>query len=251
MSLSDLDRTLYEWQLDVPGFGEAGQERLRNSTALVSRCGGLGGPLAFSLAAAGIGKLVLAHAGDLRHDDLNRQILMRHDGIGKPRIESMAATLAAFNPHIEVECIPENVCEENAANLVGKADIVFGAAPLFEERFLMNRECARQGKPYIDSAMYNLEGNVIPVVPGETPCLACLYPEVPAHWKRRFPVIGAVSALAAQIGAMEGIKLLARFGEVSLNRMIYFDTSSMRFQTIGIQRNPACEVCGSLFQPEE
>jgi molybdopterin/thiamine biosynthesis adenylyltransferase len=250
MSLSDLDRSIYEWQLDVPGFGEEGQERLRNSTALISRCGGLGGPLAFSLAAAGIGKLILVHAGDLRLDDLNRQILMRHDDIGKPRVESMAATLGAFNPHVEVETVPENIGEANAERFVAKSDIVFGAAPLFEERFLLNRECVRQRKPYIDCAMYNLEGQVIPVVPGETPCLACLYPDVPEHWHRRFPVIGAVSALAAQIGAMEGIKLLAQFGEVNLNRMIYFDTGLMRFQTIGIQRNPACEICGELFQPE-
>ncbi len=244
--LTDLDRALYEWQLDVPGFGESGQAKLRNATALVSRAGGLGGPLAFSLAAAGIGKLVIAHAGDLRHDDLNRQILMRHDGIGKPRVESLRATLQAFNPHVEVEAIPENVSDENAARLVEKADIVFGAAPLFEERFALNRECVRQGKPLIDAAMFSLEGQVMPIVPGRTPCLACLYPEIPPHWKRRFPVIGAVSALAANLAAMEGIKLLAGFGEVALNRLIYFDTAMMRFQQIRIQRNPDCAICQSL-----
>lgn len=244
--LTDLDRATYEWQLDVPGFGEAGQAKLRNATALVSRAGGLGGPLAFSLAAAGIGKLVIAHAGDLRHDDLNRQILMRHEGIGKPRVESLRATLAAFNPHVEVEAIPDNVSDGNVAGLVEKADIVFGAAPLFEERFALNRECVRQGKPLIDAAMFSLEGQVMPIVPGQTPCLACLYPEIPPHWKRRFPVIGAVSALAANIAAMEGIKLLAGFGEVALNRMIYFDTATMRFQQIRIQRNPDCAVCQSL-----
>ncbi len=243
--LGDLDRSLYEWQLDVPGFGEAGQAKLRASTALISRAGGLGGPLAFSLAAAGIGKLVIAHAGDLRLDDLNRQILMRHDGVGRPRVESLVATLRAFNPHVEVEAVPENIGEANAAALVGKADIVFGAAPLFEERFLMNRECVRQGKPLIDCAMFNLEGQVLPIVPGRTPCLACLYPEVPEHWQRRFPVIGAVSALAANIGAMEGIKLLAGFGEVALNRMIYFDTATMRFHQIQVRRNPDCRVCQS------
>lgn len=247
--LTDLDRATYEWQLDVPGFGEAGQAKLRNTTALVSRAGGLGGPLAFSLAAAGIGKLVIAHAGDLRHDDLNRQILMRHEGIGKPRVESLRATLAAFNPHVEVEAIPENVSDGNVAGLVEKVDIVFGAAPLFEERFALNRECVRQGKPLIDAAMFSLEGQVMPIVPGQTPCLACLYPEIPPHWKRQFPVIGAVSALAANIAAMEGIKLLAGFGEVALNRMIYFDTATMRFQQIRIQRNSDCTVCQPRSSP--
>ena len=243
--LTDLDRDIYEWQLDVPGFGEAGQAKLRHSSALVSRCGGLGGPLAFSLAAAGFGKLILAHGGDLRHNDLNRQILMRHEGIGRPRVESMAATLAAFNPHIEVELVNANISEANAANLVGKADIVFGAAPLFEERLLLNRECVRQGKPLVDSAMYNLEGHVVPIIPGETACLACLYPEIPPNWKRRFPVIGAVSALAANVGVMEGIKLLTGLGTSNAGKMIYFDTATMRFQHIALKRTPDCAICGN------
>ena len=241
--LTDLDHSIYEWQLSVPGFGESGQAKLRDSTALISRCGGLGGPLAFSLAAAGFGKLILAHGGNLRLDDLNRQILMRHDGVGHPRVDSMKATLHAFNPHVEVEAVPANVGELNAAELVGNADIVFAAAPLFEERLLMNRECVRQQKPLIDCAMYNMEGQVIPILPGKSACLACLYPEIPPNWKRVFPVIGAVSALAAQIGAMEGIKLLTGLGTANLNRMIFFDTASMRFQHINLKRDPQCKVC--------
>lgn len=243
--LSDDDRAIYEWQLDVPGFGEEGQARLRNATALVSRAGGLGGPLCFSLAAAGIGKLIIAHAGDLRPDDLNRQILMRHDGLGKPRVESIRRTLEAFNPNIEVEAVPENISENNAASLVDQADIVFGAAPLFEERFLLNRECVRRRIPLIDCAMFNMEGHIIPIVPGETACLACLYPEVPPHWKRKFPVLGAVSALAANIGALEGIKCLTGLAESQKGKMLYFDSATMNFQKIVIQRNPDCTVCSA------
>lgn len=244
--LCDRDREIYEWQLNVPGLGEQGQVKLRNSTALVSRIGGLGGPLALSLAAAGIGKLILVHGGNLRADDLNRQILMRHDYLGKKRVDAAAETLRQFNPHIEVETVAENFTEDNAADLVGRADIVFDAAPLFEERFLMNRECVLQRKPLIDCAMFNMEGQVIPIVPGETACLACLYPEVPAHWKRRFPVIGAVSALIANIGAMEGIKLIAGLSGVNLNRLIYFDTLTMNLQKVKIVRNPDCEICKKL-----
>ena len=243
-NLSDLDRAIYEWQLDVPGMGEAGQLKLRNSTALVSRVGGLGGPLCFSLAAAGIGKLIIAHAGNLRLDDLNRQILMRYDGVGKPRSESIEKTLRNFNPNIEVEIREENISEENVIPLVEKVDIVFGAAPLFEERLLLNRECVRRKIPLIDCAMFNLEGHVIPIVPHETACLACLYPEIPPHWKRRFPVIGAVSALAANIGAMEGIKLITGIGEAQKGRMIFFDSATMNFQKIALKKNLNCAVCG-------
>ena len=91
--LTDEQKAIYEWQIWEPDFGEAGQEKLSNSTALVSRCGGLGSPLAYSLAAAGIGKLVIAHAGNVKHSDLNRQILMTYDWLGKPRVESIARRL--------------------------------------------------------------------------------------------------------------------------------------------------------------
>lgn len=244
--LTEQDRAIYEWQLDVPGMGEAGQAKLRQSTALVTRAGGLGGPLCFTLAAAGIGKLIVAHAGDLRPDDLNRQILMAYDGLGKPRSQSIEETLRRFNPHIELEIVPENLSEENAERLCAGADILFGAAPLFEERFLLNRESVRRKIPLVDCAMYNLEGHVTPFLPGETPCLACLHPEIPPHWKRRFPVIGAVSALAANIGALEGIKILTGIGEVQKGKMIYFDAASMDFQKITIKRSPTCTVCGHL-----
>ena len=138
MSLTDQERALWAWQLDVPGFGEAGQERLRETRVLVSRVGGLGGPVAFALAAAGVGRIVLAHAGDLREDDLNRQLLMTHAGLGSPRADQAADTLRRFNPAIEVESVRENPSEENAADLVGRVDVVFGCAPLFEERFALN-----------------------------------------------------------------------------------------------------------------
>lgn len=246
MSLSEQDRAFYEWQLDVPGFGVVGQEKLRNTTALVSRVGGLGGPLALQLAAAGFGRIILAHGGDLKPSDLNRQILMRHECLGKPRAECAKQTLRAFNPHIEVEAVAENISDTNASELVSEADIVFDAAPLFEERFLMNSECVRQGKPMIDCAMFNMEGQVIPIVPGTSPCLACIYPEVPGHWKRRFPVIGAVSAMIANIGVLEGIKLLTGVASPAVNRMIYVDALSMRVQKIKINRRAQCSVCGRI-----
>ncbi|MBT6849851.1 MAG: HesA/MoeB/ThiF family protein [Opitutae bacterium] len=241
--LTEEDRAIYEWQLDVAGFGEEGQEKLRNTTALVSRIGGLGGPIAFALAAAGIGKLILAHAGNLRKDDLNRQILMQWEGLGKPRVESAAKTLAAFNPKVEVEIHNENFSETNAATLVSKADVVFSSAPLFEERFLMNRECVRQNKPMVDCAMYSLEGHVMAIVPVQTPCLACLFPETPPHWKRRFPVFGAVSALVANIGVMEGLKMIAGFGSASQGKMMLIDADRLSIRKIDVKRRIDCLVC--------
>ena len=246
MDLSADDRETYAWQLDVPGFGDAGQAKLRGATALVSRVGGLGGPLAQSLASAGFGKIILAHGGSLREDDLNRQILMSRDWLGRSRVHCAQETLQRFNPRIEVEAVEENVNESNARELVAKADIVFGCAPLFEERLLMNRECVRQGIPLIDAAMFSMEGQVTTVVPGETACMACLYPSNPPHWKRRFPVIGAVSALVANMAALEGIKLLVGMPGVHSGQLVHVNASNLQTRLIRIKRLPECTVCGSL-----
>ena len=107
----------------------------------------------------------------------------------------------------------------------------------------MNRECVARTKALIDCAMFNMEGHVIPIVPGRTPCLACLYPEIPPHWKRCFPVIGAVSALVAQIGALEGIKLLVDMPGSNLGKMIFLDTVNMESRKVALAQKPDCAVC--------
>jgi len=94
--LTDDDRSRYEWQMWIEGFGETGQRKVKAATAFISRGGGVGGTAAYYLAAAGIGRLVLAHGGDLRSSDLNRQLLMTHDWLGKPRIESAVRRLRAY-----------------------------------------------------------------------------------------------------------------------------------------------------------
>ena len=133
----------------------------------------------------------------------------------------------------------------NAADLVNKADIVFDAAPRFTERFWLNRECVAQGKPMIDAAMYNMEGQITVIVPGVTPCLACLYPEEPVNWKRRFPVIGAVSAMIGNMAVLEGIKLLTGLGKPALNEIIYVDTLTMNLRKIAVTRRSNCPTCQS------
>jgi molybdopterin-synthase adenylyltransferase len=242
--LTDAERSVYEWQLWVAGFGEAGQERLKGASVLVSRCGGVGGVVAYQLAAAGVGRLVLAHAGEVRANDLNRQLLMSHEAIGRPRVEQAARRLRELNPFVEVETVAENVTEDNAERLVGRADLVMSCAPLFRERLLLNRAAVAQGKPLVDCAMYELEMQLTTVVPGRTPCLACLYPEEPPAWKREFPVFGAVAGTVACLGAMEAIKVLAGLGEPLLGKMLVADLRDMTFRKVAVTRRAGCLVCG-------
>lgn len=242
--LTEIERAVYEWQIWVPDFGEAGQELLRGSSILVSRCGGLGSVVAYELAAAGVGKLVLAHAGDVKPSDLNRQLLMTHDWLGKPRVESAGRRLRELNPRLDVLAVAENVCEDNVKRLVDEVDLIVDCAPLFEERFAMNAEALRQGKPLVECAMYALEAQLTTIVPGQTPCLSCLYPESPPAWKREFPVFGAVSGSVGCLAAMEAIKVLAGLGEPLLGRLLTMDLGDMRFRVRDVERDLNCRICG-------
>lgn len=243
MNLTPEDLTRYGWQLDVPGFGEEGQRKLKGATVLITRCGGVGGTAALELAAAGVGHIILAHAGDLRLDDLNRQLLMTTDHVGKPRIESAVRRLAELNPSIRVTALNENASPENAARLVGMADAVIDAAPLFEERFALNTACVAAKKPLIEAAMFAMEFTLTTIVPGVTPCLACLFPSKPEWWRRRFPVFGAVAGTAGCLAAMESIKLLTGIGRPLVGTMLRGDVGAQEFRRIAVHRLPGCAVC--------
>jgi molybdopterin/thiamine biosynthesis adenylyltransferase len=243
--LSDDERTVYQWQLWVDGFGEAGQERLKAASVLVSRVGGVGGSVAYQLAAAGVGKLVLAHGGDVKPSDLNRQLLMTHADLGRPRMEVAPRRLLDLNPRLRIDAVAEHVNDSNVADLVAAADVVVACAPRFGERLLLNREAVRQGKPLVDCAMYEMTLQLTTVLPGRSPCLACLYPEEPPAWRRQFPVFGAVAGVVGSLGAVEAIKLLSGVGEPLAGRMLLADLRDMSLRTVALRRRPDCPVCGA------
>ena len=245
------EKAIYEWQLDVPGFGLESQETLKNSSVLISRCGGLGSVVAYELAAAGIGKMVLAHGGNVKLSDLNRQLLMTYDQLDKPRIASVERRLKELNPRLEIIAYSENINADNAEKLVSQADLIIDCAPLFEERFFMNQQAVLQNKPMIECAMYELQAQITTIVPNKTACLNCLYPEIPKQWKRRFPVFGAVSGAVGCIAAMEAIKQLTGLGECLHNQLIHFDLRNMEFQKYQITRNLSCPTCAKpLSHPQ-
>ncbi len=243
--LTSLEQEIYSWQTTIDDFGETGQRRLRAASVMVSRVGGLGGLVAYELAAAGIGRLILAHAGNLRLSDLNRQLLMTQSALDTPRIDCAVHRLQELNPRLEITSLPENINDANVAELVAQADVVIDCAPLFEERFFMNREAVRQGKPLVECAMFELEAHITSFKPGVTGCLQCLYPEKPDYWQRRFPVFGAVAGMVGCLGAMEAIKIIADLGEPLYGRLLTCDLKSMKFNQVRLRPRPGCPVCSN------
>ncbi|MDB4331476.1 HesA/MoeB/ThiF family protein [bacterium] len=241
--LTDEERAVYQWQMWLPDLGEQGQEKLKNASVLISRVGGVGSVVAYQLAAAGIGKLVLAHAGNVKPSDLNRQLLMTHDWIGRPRIDSIKRRLHDLNPRLELVTIAENMNQQNASALIAQCDLAVDCAPLFPERFAMNHEAVIQRKPLIECAMFDMEAQLTTIIPGASPCLRCIFPDPPPTWKREFPVLGAVSGTVACMGAVEAVKVITGLGETMTGRLLRMDLRKMTFQTMKIRRRENCTTC--------
>jgi molybdopterin/thiamine biosynthesis adenylyltransferase len=247
-TLTDFDRERYSRQIRIEGFGEAAQLKMKNATALVSRVGGVGGTAAMNLVRAGIGRLILAHHGTLVPEYLNRMQLINEDDIGKPLVATWAAKLRAINSSLEIIEVPEYISDANASDLVSQADIVIDGAPLFEERYAMNRAAVQHRKPLCMGAMYSTEAYASTFIPGQTPCLACVYPSPPDYWTdiKVFPAIGPGPVMVGTTIAMEAIKVLTGFGTPLLGKLWFLDIETTTTKHFSIKRRPDCPVCGHL-----
>jgi molybdopterin/thiamine biosynthesis adenylyltransferase len=247
-ALSAFELERYSRQVRIDGFGVEGQRRLKASSVLISRVGGVGGTIVSLLVRAGVGRVVVAHPGVIVPEYLNRWLWAGPADLGKPVTEVLTERLKAINPDVEVLAVPTSVCEAPLADLVSQVDLIADGAPLFEERYAMNQEAVRQRKPLVTGAMFSTEGYVTTIIPGETPCLACVYPEKPDYWTsiEVFPAIGPGPVTVGTTVAMEAIKVLTGFGQPLKHVLWFFDLETTHVRRLSISRRADCAVCGGL-----
>jgi molybdopterin/thiamine biosynthesis adenylyltransferase len=238
---SDLER--YRRQLMLHGFTVDHQRRFRNSSALIAGVGGSGGTAALYLAAAGIGRMILVHAGKVTVSNMNRQILMKNR-INKSRVVLARETIQEMNPDVRIEIHDERITDKNVGVLLRSAQIALSARPNFEERRTLNKACVEKGLPMVEAAMNGTEGYLFNVIPRVASCIHCVYPEDDPSWQELgFPVLGAVSGMLGCMMAIEAIKLLTGYGKPLFSEMLVFNTMDMEFKKVRIPRNESCEVC--------
>lgn len=242
--MNEIER--YKRQLSVSGFDVNMQAKLKGSTALVAGIGGLGGTAAIYLAAAGIGKLLLVHEGVLEYSDLNRQILMTEECLGRSRVHKAEETIKNFNSQIEIEAFDAPIKEGLLKRIVPDADIVLDCRHNFPERRLINKACVEMGVPMIEAAMNDMEGYLFSVLYGKTACLNCIYPDDPVWDPYGFPVMGAVSGMLGTLAAIEAIKILTCFQKPLLNKILYFNLRDMEFKKFNTYKIKDCVICSGL-----
>jgi molybdopterin/thiamine biosynthesis adenylyltransferase len=224
-------------------LGEEGQETLSRARVLVLGAGGLGSPLLYYLAAAGVGFLTVVDGDRVSESNLNRQILYTEADLGFWKAERSADRIRALNSTVHVTPVMARFTEENGPAMVAGNDLVALALDNRETRLLANRLCVAQDKPLVDGGIDGWGGYVTAVVPGKTPCLACRFADRKPGG--RVPV--SLGAMAGTVGSMEALAvvemLLGRTGPAG--KLMFFNGSEWTLSPLGAGGRPDCPVCGN------
>lgn len=224
-------------------MGEEGQARLSRSRVLVIGAGGLGSPLLYYLAAAGVGSLTVVEGDLISESNLNRQILYAESDLNMLKAERAAERLRALNSTVRVTSVAMRFTEENGAAMVAGSDLVALALDNRETRLLANRLCVAHGKPLVDGGIDGWSGYVTAVIPGETPCLACRFEEKRPGGRR--PV--SLGAMAGTIGSLEAMAVIEMLLGLPgpAGKLMLFNGSEWTLSPLRAGRRPDCPVCGS------
>ena len=240
MDPKELER--YSRQIEIPGWGEEGQGKLKAATVCVAGAGGLGSPACLYLAAAGVGKLVVVDRDRVELSNLNRQILHTTARIGQGKSDSAARAVGELNPEVEVVPMEADINATTLDRVAMNADILLDCLDDFPSRFVLNRYALRMRVPMVHGAVSGMEGRLLYVRPRETACLRCVFREGPSRGS--FPVLGAVPGVMGALQALEALKYLTGIGGKQGGSMLIFNGAAGEFRRMTVARDPECPDCG-------
>src|SRR5579863_2143623 len=207
-------RLRYSRQILFPGIGERGQEALLASHAVVVGCGALGSFHAAALARAGVGRLTIIDRDYVEPSNLHRQWLFEESDAAAslPKAAAAQRRIALINSSVDTRGVVADLTSSNAAELLGEAGVILDGSDNFEVRYLVNDFSISRGIPWIYGAAVGSYGLTMPVVPGRTACLRCVYPSAPAGAQPTCETAGVLNSITAIIAALQtadAIKILA------------------------------------------
>lgn len=219
------------------------QEKIRKIRAAIVGCGALGTGIAELLARLGVGYLKLIDADYVELSNLHRTHLFEENDIYKPKAISCAEKIKKINSEVKVEPIIDVVTSDNVIKLLEDVDYVFDATDNILTRLIINDACVKLRKPFIYGGVSGLYGSVKLVLPYKTSCLAC-FMSYSDNDVNACEVIGVVDTIISLVSTLEVQEMLNHLNGSEDGSLIYVDLKEMRFEKIGIEKNPNCEACG-------
>ena len=245
----------YARQVLFAGIGEEGQERIGRAQVAVVGCGALGSFQAAALARAGVGFLRIVDRDYVELNNLQRQWLFteRDAAEGLPKAVAAARSLAAVNSTIEVEPQIADLTPANAEELLDQVELILDGTDNFETRYLINDFAVRQGIPWVYGGAVASYGLTMPVIPGQSCCLKCIYPEPPAGAHPTCETAGVLNAITAAVAALQvgdALKILAGKADQVAARITTIDVWSGKVRQAA-QPAPVedCPTCGTREFP--
>ena len=251
MPITPEQRERYSRQILFHGLGELGQERLLASSAVLVGCGALGTVVANLLVRAGVGRLRVIDRDFVEPSNLQRQTLFEESDAREALPKAVAAErrLRAINSTVHVESVVEDLTPDNAEELLHAFPLILDGTDNFETRLLINDAAISLAVPWIYAAAVGSYGVTMTILPGDSPCLACLL-ESPAGEIVRAEetcdtagILNSAAGTIASIQAAEAIKFLAGSSDALNRRLISCDVWTGKFQSIRVERNPVCRAC--------
>lgn len=238
----------YSRHLIMPNVGAEGQGRLKAAKVLLVGTGGLGSPLAMYLAAAGVGTLGLVDFDVVDESNLHRQVIHGTSDVGKRKVESARESIAEINPFVEVIGHETALRSDNALEIIEPYDLVIDGTDNFPTRYLVNDACVLLGKLNVYGSIFRFDGQLSVFGAPDGPCYRCMFPQPPPPGMVPSCAEGGVfGVICATIGAgqaTEGIKLLTGLGDPLIGRMQLYDALEQRWQTVKVNKDPECPLCG-------
>ena len=229
----------YARHFALPEIGEEGQMRLRNGRILVVGAGGLGSPVLFYLAAAGVGTIGIIDGDDVDCSNLQRQIIHATADINHPKAISAQEKLQRLNPNIRITAHTQYLSPDNADEILPQYDFVVDATDNLASKYLINDICVAARKPFNHGAISDYSGHTMTIIPG-TACYRCLIPDATPHDTPPRGPLGAIPGILGSIQATEAIKYLTGIGTLLTNRLLTFNALTMTFHTVTLSPSPTC-----------
>jgi molybdopterin-synthase adenylyltransferase len=233
-----------------PGIGAEGQARLAQGRVAIVGCGATGACVSGLLARAGVGWLTIIDRDYVEPSNLQRQSLFDEaDAVESlPKAVAAARKIAAFNSDVQVKPEVADLTPENAEALLGEADLILDATDNFETRYLINDFAVKQGKPWIYAAAVAAYAATMNIIPGETACLACMFPAPPEGTVETCDTAGILNSavnLIASIQATEAIKFLVGAADKLRRTLLSFDVwRNEQAEITAAHPRADCQTCG-------
>jgi adenylyltransferase/sulfurtransferase len=243
-------RERYSRQILFPGIGERGQEALLQAHAVIVGCGALGSFHAAALARAGCGRITIIDRDYVEPANLHRQWLFEESDAaeGIPKAAAAERRLGRINSAIQVRGVVADLTASNIAELLSGADLILDGTDNFDARYLINDFAVSRGIPWIYGAAVASYGLTMPVIPGRTACLRCVYPWPPAGAQptcETAGVIGPVVSAVASLQVAAALQILCGHAAELRPRITTMDVWGGPIRQIDApERDPECPACG-------